>query len=503
MSIGRPSVIDKTVFDMKFQAAYDEYRQLFLGPAITSEMLKKIIAKHGLHRGGKLINHKQWSDMLSKLRLDSQKTYLKNCILEQFTKLQNNGLDRPLIIKAIAEKLNRKESSINATLRLAGHGLKAKQRKSTKRDGEKVEQHFKAGRSVREIANLVSISQAKVLFHLRSSGYSTDEINYTHNAIFEYRDLTELNLVNAHLLGLIWADGSISNGKNLTIRLNCKDHDYLTKIAAGLVINGSKPPMVNHIQNKDDYARYSKEDAVGVSICRRNYVRYLNDELGMPSNKEAINHGLPSCILAAENPIFFAFLRGFFEGDGHITENKHHPSLGFSCTSKIADELKKELSERLHLSVQKVLDKGDTYTASIAGRSPVFLLLLHLYRSHEKTVVMQRKFERAGEIWTEFARTNFTESMITMEGATRSDDFFNICNLFWKDLKNLDIRYIFFNISNLEVICDNKRAFSKRTNIPMRYVTRVTNGLRKSTSQWFCLGRHMGDKRNDQIALYS
>lgn len=480
--LGRPKVIDKIAFDLKFREAYEEYRNNFLGPTIN---VMDLVNKHGLRRNNKLINNKQWSAHLVRLGLVSQKKFIKDTIIRTFERLLATGISREQAVKATSHLVNCPSTSINQALWSSGKGLKERQRKETLQVSKRINEKFRNKQKIKEIALAEDIPVSRVLTHLRALGYKDKEIGYVHNAYIQYRDLEKLNLINAHLLGLIWSDGSISNSKDLTIRLNAADQEYLEDIARSLVIAGPSP-KVNKIPTKQYSGRFSNKDVAGLSICRRNFVQYLHNQLGLPKNKEQENHGFPECILKAEDDIFFAFLRGFLEGDGHITKNTHHPMIGFSCTAKVANELANQLFKRLKLSVNIVHDRGNTYTARIAGFSPTLLLLKNIYNSYKETPIMKRKFELADKTWSEYSERIFHQ-VISLRDVLAKINFVEL-SLLSKGLKHRHQKHLFLNTSSLDVLYTSKKNFSNQTQIPMAYIHRIVNGSRKSTSDWHCLG---------------
>lgn len=483
-NIGRPVISEKVAFDVKFDEAYIEYFSLILGPEID---VPKLIRKYNLRRGKILITYKQWSAQLKSRRLVSQRKYLRQTVVSIYRLLVEAGTARDDVIVEVAGIVKRPKNAINAMLRRAGFCSKKQQRKETLERRKRVKEKFDRGYTVLEIADSEKTKNSTILHDLRTCGYKNHELNFIHNAIFDYRDLKDINLLNAHLLGIIWSDGSISNGHGVSIRLNQNDQDYLEKISKSLV-EGSKHPKIYTIKNKLGNGRYSKKDQVGLSICRTDFVQYLERNLGLPRNKEKVNHGLPECILKANDSVFFSFLRGFMEGDGCITKNKNHPSVSFSCTSKVADELIDQLAKRLKLSVSKVLDKGSTYSAKVAGRSSSLLLLSHIYRNCDNTPIMRRKLLKALEMWKQYSKGIFNEKIDLLHITINDDNFKKVSSLLTSKLKYKYKKYVFFNSSTFDVICSTKRTFAKQTKIRSAYIHRIVNGSRNSTSNWHCLG---------------
>ena len=104
----------------------------------------------------------------------------------------------------------------------------------------------------------------------------------------------------AYLLGWIASDGSVTEG---TIALSVHDKDRLI-LGALLRILGTDLPV------------YGKgESQSGVSINSQRMVRAVCGHLGIAPGKKSHTVGFPDL---ASDALRWAFVRGFFDGDGHV-----------------------------------------------------------------------------------------------------------------------------------------------------------------------------------------
>ena len=206
----------------------------------------------------------------------------------------------------------------------------------------------------------------------------------------------------------------------------------------------------------------------------------------MTLNKEKQEISLPKFINKSSNEIFLAFLKGFFEGDGHLTKNKHLPSLGFSVTKEMAIELQNELLERFAIKSSIIKDKS-IFRLTIGGTAPVFFILLNMYKV-EQNIFMKRKFETAKNIWKIFL-PNYLQNIIPEFTFTyildkeKNNQASKILSLkFSYDMQKINLK----NIKTNEVFIGTREEFYNLYKIKKSYINRLVRGERKMTNNWVC-----------------
>jgi predicted DNA-binding protein YlxM (UPF0122 family) len=163
----------------------------------------------------------------------------------------------------------------------------------------------------------------------------------------------------AYLLGLLFADGSISSGKKYSIKLQLKDQDYelLEKIAD--LINYPKN-SIKLIINKQFNTRHR-----AIVFNRRDIVNQLM-KCGLTAKKSKTKKfpDVPDEYLSD-------FIRGYFDGNGTVYICRNNLCFGFSCGSKdFITKLHEIVLMHVNSFVKVFVDKrtgNNNYSFIIAG----------------------------------------------------------------------------------------------------------------------------------------
>lgn len=202
-----------------------------------------------------------------------------------------------------------------------------------------------------------------------------------------FRDLEKLTPENCQLWGLIWADGSISDNSHCSIRLNINDRAYLEEIAQSLTL-GTNLPSVYEIDRSRGKG-YSLTNQVELTITSQKFCTFLR-QLGKPANSLATETTLPKGFEDWPKLCQFAFLRGFFEGDGSITYNPRngHYNIFFALDSRIAVQLKTWLDKTLKANTHLRDDKSIKRLSVSTTR---YVVALCLWMERASTINLKRK----------------------------------------------------------------------------------------------------------------
>jgi len=172
----------------------------------------------------------------------------------------------------------------------------------------------------------------------------------TYNLNENYFNIID-NSEKAYILGFIYADGCVY-GNYLTIGLSNKDIEILEHIKKCLEYGGK-------IYNRCD-KKTNKSYSI-LSICSKNIVNSLID-LGVVRNKTYISKELPMY----DKKFEWAFLRGFFDGDGSIYINMRKDraqtieyTICFSGNLSVLTQLKNILYE-YNISSSNIRNRHDT-----------------------------------------------------------------------------------------------------------------------------------------------
>lgn len=191
----------------------------------------------------------------------------------------------------------------------------------------------------------------------------------------------------AYVLGLIYADGNISQKSNAwNIRLQETDKDILQKISE-IIRNPNKLYYIKYDNNWQN------------QYCLQITNKHMHDSLishGAIPNKSLIlkfdrNEMIPE--------LYRHFIRGYFDGDGTLVHSKHDTIVGIAGTndfcSVISEIIQKELNIPVH--IYKCRNNDITKELRISGVNNCRLFLDWIY--NDSKIYMDRKFEKYCSIY--------------------------------------------------------------------------------------------------------
>jgi len=189
----------------------------------------------------------------------------------------------------------------------------------------------------------------------------------------------------AYLLGLICADGHIS--KNVEITLQEKDKELLECIKTRI-------GMTSDLIFKKGVGG-NRQNAYRLFICSKEIVNQLNI-IGLTNNKtedlsiQVLDH--------VPNSLLRDFVRGFFDGDGCITETKNEYDLNLIGCQSFIEPLKDLLETVLgiHFSITKHGTTSYIRTIRVSGRYQCIKFAEWMYAG--STIYMQRKYDKYQEL---------------------------------------------------------------------------------------------------------
>lgn len=192
----------------------------------------------------------------------------------------------------------------------------------------------------------------------------------------------------AYWLGFIYADGYITKGKKLGIKISNNDYQHLEKFKK--CINS------NH--------------AINVYSCQGGYSKVENKfcqiELNSEKNVEnLIGYGvLPRKSKILKFPVNIPhdlirhFIRGYFDGDGSIYKSDAFVGVSFVGTKEFLIALKENLPINSVVEPYKSKNK-DIYELKIGGGNILKAIYDYFYK--ESTIYLDRKYNKFTEIITE------------------------------------------------------------------------------------------------------
>ncbi len=244
------------------------------------------------------------------------------------------------------------------------------------------------GISIEKLAKENSVSNTKIRWVLIDNNIKIRPNVIAYNINHDY-----FNIINteekAYILGLLYADGTVSNNKNATdntivLRLQSTDISILEKINKSLESNRPIYIYKNNGYSNNDYAMLTIKS------------RKIRDELikkGCTPNK---THNLmyPDINVVPDN-LQHHFIRGFLDGDGSIhydKTNDRNMRVSFCGTKYFLIGLQKILISKCDITETKIMDKGKIYVLEKGGRLQLENILNYIYK--DAIIYMERKYEK-------------------------------------------------------------------------------------------------------------
>lgn len=255
---------------------------------------------------------------------------------------------------------------------------------------ERIVRDYREGKySARELAAKYSISKTAVLRILYENNIDVKNHKLVNQQLiddyFKIIDCEE----KAYFLGFIFADGSVSNKKQLTIDINERDIDLLISFREK-IHSGCK--ITTRIKGKSSMSR--------LVIKNENFVNHLYKYGIVPNKTENTKH-LPINLIPKE--LRRHFLRGLIDGDGWLSrpQIKHRTGYHIGLVTKyvstaqdFVDMINEFLTESWN---NKILNKNNKYAVvQLQNKQQVKQLATALYADNK--ICLSRKFLIAQEI---------------------------------------------------------------------------------------------------------
>lgn len=305
---------------------------------------------------------------------------------DDIIELYFNGLTQ----QQIADKYNTSKSSIARLLRSVGVTSKVI---INKLDECQMVELYKSGMIIKDIANQFNIGEKRVSNILKQynikilPSYERQRKYSLNESYFDCIDTQD----KAYLLGLLYADGCNSNG-HIAIRLQERDKDILDKMNIAL---GSDRPL-----RFIDYSSRSE-------YCQNQYsLEIVNQYM---SNQLSLLGMIPNKSLVLEFPqwmneeLYSHFIRGYFDGDGYVSNNYNNAKLSIVSTKSFCEKVKDILYKDIGINACIYLchknESTTTRTLQISGRNQIKKFLNYIY--HNANLYLNRKYNIYQSLYTD------------------------------------------------------------------------------------------------------
>lgn len=301
-------------------------------------------------------------------------------------------VEHTITIQELSLLFNKTDSSVRYCLQKNKIEYKTKYKELQDLDKDTIISLYKEGKSMRSIGQLLNCSMGCIKNKLIKYKCSIREKN--EHKKFKV-DSTFFNVIDseakAYFLGLMYADGCISKDSNIfSICLQESDKNILESFLKVLK------------SDKSLYIRENKDKREGFKHCKKCYILQVSDA---NLHFNLIDKGcIPQKTSTLRFPtkeqipsyLYSHFIRGFFDGDGSISNNKTDSHFSIIGTLDMVKNIQNILINDVKVKETKISMykcKIDTvYTLQYSGRRQILKILEWLYK--DATYFIERKYNK-------------------------------------------------------------------------------------------------------------
>lgn len=256
----------------------------------------------------------------------------------------------------------------------------------SKEEVEQIIKLYQENISLREIEKIVHYGRASISRMLERLGVKNTKGNHYRKYFFDFNFFEKIdNELKAYWLGFLYADGCILNQNSygeqeFKIVLGIRDEEILQKYKEDL--KSTYPIRYDKKSNKNG----NHQDQV---ICCYRSQKTVNDlkKLGCVENKSLILEFPKEDQVPKE--LIRHFIRGYFDGDGSISEYKENYHINFVGTKNFIEELSTYFEGG---SVYPDKRKQNSWYFNLGGNLQVLKAYHYLYDNANR--YMKRKYDK-------------------------------------------------------------------------------------------------------------
>ena len=247
---------------------------------------------------------------------------------------------------------------------------------------EKIIESYNQGKSLAEICNIFNIKAPETIRRvLKKNGVKVvgfrNKFPLNEN-YFENIDSNE----KAYWLGMLYADGNISNYDN-EVALSLKDKEHVEKFKEA--IGAINHHIIHIVDNRWKSKCHIYKVYFKCSKLKQDLIKW-----GCIPNKSQQIVSIPNI----KQEYFSHFIRGYFDGDGSIhIGNKNNYRISFVGTY----DFLKEIQHVLNVST-KIVQNGGTNNKSfvfqVMGNQQIYHIMNYLYTDATYSTVLIRKYNK-------------------------------------------------------------------------------------------------------------
>lgn len=254
----------------------------------------------------------------------------------------------------------------------------------TEKDIQYIITTYTEGTSQRKLATKFSVSPSVIKRVLKENNVSTRGVE-SNGKLYDWDD-SYFEVINtehkAYWLGFLMADGYLTNGKVVGVKLAIKDIDHLHKLKTCLK---SSIPIHVYTSNSNSYSGANYKYCALTITSKKMYEDLLDK--GLTPNKSKTLR-FPNL----NEELIPHFIRGYFDGDGSVYNSKNGVRFSLLGTESFLSVVKKIISPKSKSKLYKA--KGISYISLGGNNAKAALNILY----NGATIYLDRKYEKYLEL---------------------------------------------------------------------------------------------------------
>ena len=236
----------------------------------------------------------------------------------------------------LAEKYNVSKDTIKEIFKKRNISRKDKPCRFSDSEIEKIKQLYNNGMTSYELGDIYNMSSVNMRRWLHLWGVEIRHTKYTFNE--HYFDEID-NQDKAYIVGLLYADG-YHNVKDNTISITLQEEDKHILESINILINSNRP--LRFINNNEKNPNW--KNCYQLSFTSP-YVSNVLEQFGLIGAKSLVLE-FPEQL---DRDLYSHFIRGFFDGDGHISKGNYKYNMSIISTESFCSRVQKILLEELDI----------------------------------------------------------------------------------------------------------------------------------------------------------
>lgn len=248
-------------------------------------------------------------------------------------------------------------------------------------DKEKVISMYNAGSSCADIAKLYNIDKENIRYWLNKWGIQRRHNIYTCDEYyFDNIDSPE----KAYYLGLLYADG-YHNVRHNTVTITLQENDSAILQSLNDAIKNTRP--LRFVEKKKENAKWKNCYQFNVISS---HMSEMLEQHGLVQAK-SLTLNFPNWL---DKSLYSHFIRGYFDGDGHISKGKYHYNISLIGTENFLTPIKEIFENDLGVETHMYIScdpQKPTRTLMITKKDMSKIVADWLYQ--DANTYIQRKYD--------------------------------------------------------------------------------------------------------------